>query len=84
MSGEDEGKRYIGKVKKSLKSVEVGDKKLARDKLTEKRLKKKRQMKQRFGRDEEVEGGIAVLASGSDHDEEPQIAENEDVQSIQE
>ena len=44
-SEEENEARYIGKIRKSLQSVEQSDKKIAREKLTERRLKKKKHLK---------------------------------------
>ena len=60
--------RFMTKVKSQLEKTQVADKKLAREKLTELRLKKKRRLRGRRGDDDDG-AQIAVLGGASDSEE---------------
>ena len=62
--GEDQ---YLSGVRNNLQATADEDKKLARTKLTEQRIKKKKRLRKMQGRDDNDEGeAIAVLGSASE------------------
>jgi hypothetical protein len=73
-------RKYLKRVKKALKEHEEADASLARQKLTEMRLKKKRKMKDRRGggQDDDAEdGGYEVTIGNPDEDSQAEDHEDE-------
>ena len=76
---EKDQRKYLKRVKKALKEHEEADASLARLKLTEMRLKKKRKMKDRRGggQDDDAEDGGYEVTIGNPDDSQAEDQEDE-------
>jgi hypothetical protein len=60
--------RFVNAVKTNLQRTADADKQLARQKLTEQRIKKKRRLRERQGRYDDDEEGVIAVLGGADSD----------------